>query len=115
MSYVEARSPGSPPTPWPQCAAQQTPPRLSTRPGPGCITPEAKAQLTTPPLAPGKRKVALESEIAAAVRERSAPNLKLALHHGHWCGGSHLVFEAVRRGHCGALGVLLEAGSQGVD
>merc|ERR1740138_1344525 len=101
MSYVEARSPGSPPTPWPQCAAQQTPPRLSTRPGPDCITPEAKAQLTTPPLAPGKRKVALESEIAAAVRERSAPNLKLALHHGHccagthWCGGAHHVFEAV--------------------
>jgi hypothetical protein len=61
------------------------------------------------------------AEIAAAVRERSAPDLKLALHHGHccagthWCGGSHLVFEAVRRGHCGALGVLLEAGSQGVD
>lgn len=115
----KAKAPLSPRTPSPEGrrAAPQTPPRPHGRPGLGLqnITPEARAQLATPPSCPGRRRVALASEIDGAFRERCVPRLKLVLQRGHCCAGMHPISEAVRRGHSGALELLLEAGSEGID
>ncbi|CAK0834517.1 unnamed protein product [Prorocentrum cordatum] len=127
-----AKAQGLPRSPSPRRAAPRSPPRTAraapralsrtrSSPEPGYATPVAKAELTTPPPAPLAPCAALKAEIAAAVRERSALDLKLALHRGHccagtqWCREAHHVSEAVRRGHCGTLEVLLEAGSEDVN
>jgi ankyrin repeat protein len=39
----------------------------------------------------------------------------MVLQRGHCCPGRHLIFEAVKRGNRGALELLLEEGSEGVD
>lgn len=81
------------------------------------FTPKAKEQLVTPPSCPGvrDRRITLKSEIDAAVRERCAPSLRLVLRRIHCCDGVHLISEAVRRCHCGALELLLEVGTEGLD
>jgi len=106
-SGAEASTSPRTPSPVGRRALPQTPPRPSTR--------GAKAQLSTPTPCPRGRRVALESEIDAAVRERCLLSLQLALSRGHPCPGAHHISEAVSRGHCGALELLLEAGSEGLD
>lgn len=112
--------PGTAPLPprTPSPVGRRAAPQTSPRPGLQNITPEARAQLATPPSEIGgtlRRRVALAFEIDEALRERCAPSLKLALQRGHCCAGMHPISEAVRRGHSGALELLLEAGSEGLD